>query len=262
MTILRGCDVSTFQSPTLVNWSNYDFGIVRATYGSRKDGKTVAHAQKIREAGKTLGLYHFFLPKTDLDAQLKAYCEAADSVALGDNDILPCIDIETYPDQFSGNRAIHWAEVSPSWNEPLERFIGMVEKSFGGTIPYITQRDWHLLGKPDWVLKRPLWVAHYPKIGSKSPLNAPATPGSRPYAIWQLMVGPLGKTLQDPQHPAAVDQNITSGPLPLIKGTDPLVSEDTSTEEPIDMGAIPFIGLTDDDWEEMRAARDAQVRLL
>jgi GH25 family lysozyme M1 (1,4-beta-N-acetylmuramidase) len=261
MTILRGCDVSTFQSPALVNWSNYDFGIVRSTYGSRVDGKVEQHASKIRAAGKTLGLYHFFLPKTGIQAQLDAFCSVAKKVSLGDGDILPCVDIEAYPDQFKGAVATHWAQVDPSWNEPLVEFVMLLEKEFGRSIPYITQRDWSLLGKPEWVLQRPLWVANYPKKGSTSPLKAPATPGLRPYAIWQLMVGPLNKTLQDHTSPVAVDQNIAPAPLPLIQrelGVAP--TEPATNDQMIDETTIPWVALTDEDWDEMREARDHQLR--
>jgi hypothetical protein len=242
-----------------VNWNNYDFGIAKATYGARKDAKTVLHAEKIRAAGKTLGIYHFFLPNTAVQAQLDAFYEVATAVSLGDGDIVPCIDIEAYPDKFKGKVPTHYCQVSPSWAEPLTEFIYQIEKRFGSCMPYITQLDWSLLGKPSWLLQRPLWVAHYPKIGSTVPLKAPATPGNRPYTIWQLMVGPLGKSLQDPQNPAAVDQNVSNGPLPLID-----MNLETSAQlvtlldmpSPIAETGIPFIGLSDEDWEEMRIARD------
>jgi len=256
MTILRGCDVSTFQAPTLVDWSKQDFGIVRATYGTRKDGKAKLHADKIRAAGKVLGLYHFFLPNTDLQAQLDAFCEVANTVSLHDGDILPCVDIEAYPDKFNGSVPTHYAPVAPAWNDTLVKFVKLLQLEFGGFMPYITQRDWAMLGKPDWVLTRPLWVANYPKKGSTSPLKAPATPGNRPYAIWQLMVGPLGKSLQDASSPVAVDQNITSGPLPLIDRSTEGAVPDPAPPVAIDESTIPFVGLSDDDWDEMRSARD------
>jgi len=262
MTIFRGCDVSTFQAPTLVPWKNYDFGIVRATYGTTRDKKTVLHASKIREAEKVLGLYHFFLPHQNVDAQLEAFSEVAKAVGLHEGDLMPCVDIEAYPDKFSGSKATHWADVSPFWETPLLNLVMGLERLYGGCICYITQRDWSLLGKPNWVLERPLWVAHYPKTGATSPLAKPATPGNRPYAIWQCMVGPLGKALQSPADAAAVDQNLAVGPLPLIRAETPDDLEITVTQSdiPIDPATVPYVHLTDEDWDEMRAARDLSCR--
>lgn len=258
MSLLYGCDVSTFQSPGLVDWRTKDFGIVRATYGTRIDGKCVQHAERIRAAGKTLGLYHFFLPKQDLAKQLDAFLKVADEAKFGAGCILPCIDIEDYPDKFSGNTPTHYAPVSPEWCEPLAEFVADLDGLFGGCVLYVTQRDWARLGKPSWVLQRPLWVANYPRKGATSPLKAPATPGGCPWRIWQWLVGPLNKQLQDHTDPRAVDQNVASNPLPLI--TADSKPETVVTPEPYEAErAIPYVLLSDDDWEEMRVARDQQI---
>lgn len=251
----RGCDVSTFQAPGLVPWSNYDFGIVRSTYGVRRDKKTEQHAARIREAGIPLGLYHFFLPNQSIEDQIAKFLEVASLVKLGEGDILPCIDVEAYPDQFKGTVPTHWVDVCPAWEPKLLEFAKGLEEKFGQCVFYITQRDWHLLGKPEWVLKCPLWVAHYPKTGSTSPLAKPATPGNKAYAIWQYLVGPLGKTLQDPLTAGAVDQNIANE-LPLIGEN----LEQRIPEPPISMADVPFLGLSDQDWAEMEEARDRRCR--
>jgi hypothetical protein len=266
MPQLHGCDVSTFQDPGLVNWLNYDFGIARATYGTSPDTKTKLHAEKIRAAGKKFGLYHFFLPTKDIQAQFDSFCAVAESVSFSAGDIIPCVDIEAYPDQFKNKVPSHYCNVSPTWNTPLQQFIGLLEAKYGLSMPYITQRDWSQLGSPQWVLDRPLWVANYPKTGSTSPLKAPATPGNKPFTIWQWLVGPLGKPLQDPGNPKAVDQNITFGDaLPLIGSASPVTAAtkvETSPNAPtggeVSPTAIPYAMLTDDDWAEMQSARDRQ----
>ena len=260
MTLLYGCDVSTFQAPGLVDWTKKDFGIVRATYGTRADGKCVSHVERIRAAGKTVGLYHFFLPKVDATAQIDAFSKMADAARLGPGDMLPCIDIEDYPNKFSGSTPIGYASVSTSWEDTLLMLVEAFEKVFGGTILYVTQRDWARLGKPSWVLQRPLWVANYPGKGATSPLKAPATPGGCPWRIWQWLVGPLDKQLQDHTDPRAVDQNIASSPLPLI-ATPGVKPEPEPESVPYEAErAIPYCLLTDEDWDAMRDARDAQIR--
>jgi hypothetical protein len=258
MTQLRGCDVSTFQDPSLVNWFKYDFGIARATYGTLGDKRVAAHAGRIRAAKKRLGLYHFFLFNRPVTDQFEAFAKVADAVSFGEGDILPCIDVEAFPDRFAGGRPTHYCQVEASWNSALQEFAELMDSKFGGCILYITQRDWGLLGQPSWILGHPLWVANYPKAGATAPLKAPATPANRPYTIWQCMVGPLDKQLQDPNNPRAVDQNITSGELPLI-GTS-LQGDSAGITDTSDVAAppsrVPYLLLTDEDWSEMQAARD------
>jgi hypothetical protein len=67
-------------------------------------------------------------------------------------------------------------------------------------------------------------------------------------------VGPLGVSLQQHDHPQAVDQNVATSPLPTI-GAEKV----ELLEQPIDAASIPFVHLTDDDWDEMTSARDHRV---
>lgn len=54
---------------------------------------------------------------------------------------------------------------------------------------YITQRDWRLLGSPQWVLKHDLWCPHWRSVGAQIwPPLEPATPGGMPWAIHQYGV--------------------------------------------------------------------------
>jgi GH25 family lysozyme M1 (1,4-beta-N-acetylmuramidase) len=262
VTLLYGCDVSTFQAPGLVDWTKKDFGIVRATYGGKPDAKALAHVERIRDAGKIVGLYHFLLPQQAIAGQVDSFCRVADAARLGPGDMLPCIDIEDYPDQWSkvgGLHATHWQPVAPAWVDPLAQLVEAFDAHFGGCILYVTQRDWARLGKPAWVLQRPLWVANYPGKGATSPLKAPATPGGCPWRIWQWLVGPLNKQLQDHTDPRAVDQNVASSPLPLIAAPE-TKPEPEVTPEPYEADrAIPYVLLSDEDWDEMRVARDEAI---
>jgi len=262
MTLLRGCDVSQFQSPYLVDWRRYDFGIVRASYGARPDSLCLEHAKRLRAAGRPIGLYHFLLPNSDFERQLQTFLAQAKAAHLSDGDLFPCLDIEAYPDRFAGKKPTHWAQVDKSWadedTDALLRFRDEFDRIFGGVIPYITQRDWHLLGKPEWILERPLWVAHYPATGSRVPLSMPATPGSRKWRIWQQLVGPLDRVVQAPADPHAVDQNVAVRPLPLIgDSTHPDMDARLQTQQ----DSIPYlpITLTADDWRTLREARDRHI---
>lgn len=241
MTLLKGCDVSVFQAPTLVPWRDYDFGICRATYGKSPDKKVLQHVEAIRNGGAVLGLYHFFRADQDVDQQYDVFRSVAQQAGLGVGELLPCIDIEDFPGHTIG----------PADAPKAEAFAARCDTDFGGAIIYITQRDWHRLGKPAWVLDRPLWVAHYPGKGSTSILTKPATPNGAPWRIWQCMVGRLGTGTQDHTDKLAVDQNLASDPLPLIESQTRCDSQ---------IPEVPWVGITDEAYEEMREARDRHIR--
>lgn len=244
--MLTGCDVSVFQPPGLVDWGAQDFGIVRATYGKSPDKSTAEHIKRIRGSGKLVGLYHFFRADQPVDVQLAAYWQRSVDCSVGIGDIVPAVDVEDFPGH----------KIGPDDVAALHAFCRDIRSMFGvDCLIYITQRDWHRLGKPAWVLNHPLWVAHYPGYGSTSTLSKPATPNGAPWRIWQCMVGPLGKRLQKHDDPKAVDQNLAVSPLPLIAG-----SQQANAPKPDDTPTIPYIGLTDDDWAEMVSARDRRIR--
>lgn len=209
MTRLLGCDVSHFQStsaPAGVPWSTIaqkcSFAIIRATYGSSKDSSAVAHVKNARAAGLTVGLYHFFRSTQPVADQLDAFCSQAIACGVGMGDIAPAIDVE---DDLT-------AKLDPTWEWGISRFVDGLLAEFGEAMVYITQRDFGRLGKPAWVLDRPLWTAHY------TTAPKPATPGNKPCAIWQRTVGPYnpdgpGGAIK----PMLLDQNVADGPLPLAK---------------------------------------------
>jgi hypothetical protein len=77
------------------------------------------------------------------------------------------------------------------------------------------------------VLERPLWVAHYTQA------SKPATPGNKPYAIWQRTVGPYnpdgpGGAIK----PMLLDQNVSDGPLPMATMSTSIVAPPAALGDP------------------------------
>ncbi len=224
--IVKGLDVSVYQHLDLIDWGKAHavhricFAFARATYGTVPDKLTVGHISRIRSAGIVPGCYHFFRPDQQNGAQLAAFQAVAEQCGLGPGDLLPAIDCEAFPDQWIAGKPKRWAQPNPDWCLRLQDLLTAFTEAYGGAIVYITQADWAKLGKPTWLLDYPQWVAHWPSIGATSPLTKPATPGNVDWAIWQQMVGPLGRGVQDPDAPGAVDQDVGRLPLPLIEDRD------------------------------------------
>lgn len=213
-----GIDLSHFQNPDTLPWELYrgkvNFVITRACYGSRLDERCAEHVRHAREIGAKVGVYAFFRPSQDVDSQFKMLVNALDRAGIVTGDIAPALDIEedTYPMP---------QPVTPAWSAPTEDFVGRIVSLFGDALVYQTQREWHQMGSPAWVLERPLWVAHYVD-------HAPATPGDRPATIHQHRVGPfveLGPGGTFPGTPQ-IDQNRLLLPLPLITKTSELTQDE------------------------------------
>lgn len=207
MTRLHGIDVSHWQDPALLNWTQIaqssQFCIARATNGTRRDDRCAEHIRRARGAGLKVGLYHFFQHEQAASEQATAFLEVADLCELGPGDIIPFLDIEDDPP----------ARVSPLWSVAASEVAITLSRSFGNCGVYTTQADWVQLGRPEWLPVRPIWCAHW---GAPSP----ATPGSRAWSIWQYRVG---KYLPGAPHdrngptlPGALDHNWATAPLPLI----------------------------------------------
>lgn len=179
-----GIDVSHYQSTTapggvpwsLLKQSGCWFAIVRATYGTFRDPSATEHVRAARAVGMAVGLYHFFRIAQPVTDQLAAFCAQARACELQAGDIAPALDVED--DGSTGPK------VSPDWSDAASVLSAGLVANFGEALIYVTQRDFGRLRKPPWVLKRPLWVAHY------TGALAPATPGNAPWAIWQHRVGP------------------------------------------------------------------------
>lgn len=204
-----GIDVSHHQVPAALPWERIaessSFAMVRGTYGTMKDRATAEHVRRARAVGLRVGLYHFFRPSQSLAEQLNAFRAQLELAQMGIGDIAPAIDIEQDPFP-------KLTPVSQAWQGSVLGFVDAMVTEFGECMVYITQREFGMLGSPEWLLTRPLWVAHYTGAAK------PATPGNRPATIWQHRIGPY-----DPAGPGGydkarpeLDQNRLLGELPLI----------------------------------------------
>lgn len=209
-----GIDVSHHQNPHKLPWGEFsgkvDFVVARACYGSElRDRRAVEHVRRARDIGAKIGIYLFYRPVHTVQKQIELFRSVADQVQLAEGDIVPVVDIEHDPIPKPGT------DVSPDWAGPLGELIGRLDDLFACKVmPYITQREWGMLGRPAWVLEpsRPLWCAHY----TRAP--APATPGNRSWNIWQHRVAPFeldGAGGYDKAKPE-LDQNRAKHPLPLL----------------------------------------------
>jgi len=243
---LHGVDISVFQ-PTWLVPQMIDFAIVRATFGSKRDKRTVEHVEAIRKrTACAIGLYHFFVHGQDTVAQLGAFFDSVQECRVGTGDLIPWVDVESPKGDGS-------MPPKPAWCDQLHELIDGIAAGCGGRCGiYITQRDWALLGKPDWMLELPLWVAHW-----RSTPGPPASPGGVPPVLWQYRVGPWARGgLHTGQHaaPKAIDHDCcVAAELPRIVAPDEPVPDTVRPPE------IPWLGLDDDDWEAMRAERDRAV---
>src|SRR5260221_2319033 len=214
-TIGYGVDLSHWNDVNKVPWDSFpgivDFVICRAAYGSGlRDRAVVEHMRRARQVVPKVGLYHFFRPSQDWSAQWDLLREVADAVQLTDGDIVPALDIELDPFPVP-------TPVSPEWEPACREFVEKISEVYGDAMVYITQREFGMLGKPAWVLRQPLWVAHYTAAA------APASPGGIIPTIWQHRVGPF-----DPKAPGGYDkvhpdfdQDRLILPLPIIGQPEP-----------------------------------------
>jgi len=194
--MLYAIDVSHHQSPSALDWAGMraagcDLCIVRLTYGTKKDALAKEHAKRARDAGFAIGAYAFARPTEPVADQFQAFWEAAGAIGYGKvEDVIPALDIE---DDTPAR------PIGPEHAAFFEEFAALL-KATQGCYAYITQRDWTRLGKPDWVLRLPLFVAHYAAPSRPEP----ATPNGMPWCIWQHRVGPFeinGPSGYDQIHP-------------------------------------------------------------
>lgn len=208
-----GIDLSHFQNPDTLPWEEFrgkvQIVMARASYGAGLhddfEPRHIAHARAI---GAKVGVYHFYRPSQPVAAQFDALRMGADAAGITIGDVVPAIDVEM--DLFPAPGAA----VAPSWSDPCDEFAEKIISEYGNCIIYQTKNDWLLMGKPAWVLHRPLWVAEYTA-------GALSTPGGMPAFMHQHRVGkfdpsgPGGYFKNDAQQ---IDQNQLLAPPPLVGG--------------------------------------------
>lgn len=200
-----GCDLSHHQNPQALPWESFrghvDFVIVRAAYGVRLDERAKEHIQRARSIGAEVGLYLFFRHKQSIEDQITALLRASESCGIGTGDIVPAIDIEDDVDD----------ALTAAWDDAAHELVDATVGQFGDAFIYISHHNWTMLGRPEWLLHRPLWVAHWRDV--------PATPGGMPATIHQHRVGPFepnGAAGKFGSLAEQIDQNRLLLPLPLI----------------------------------------------
>lgn len=229
--MLYGIDVSHHQNPASLPWETFNdhsrFCIVRASYGTMADRQMVNHLAKARAVGMKVGCYHFFRSIQPLQAQLDVYLHQLKLAGMRGGDIVPTLDIELDP--LPKDKPAH---VSPEWQEPVRQFLSTLRDRFSNAMVYITQREYGLLGKPEWLLEYPLWVAHYTGAAK------PATPANRPFTIWQHRVGPY----------------VAFGPGGYVKD-EPFLDQNRAEDLPlisaVNAVTVPQPATTDDDDSEL-----------
>lgn len=210
--MIPGIDVSHFQAPAAVPWKLLGaagaFCIVRMTYGTARDERAGDHVARARAAGVRVGAYHFVRASQPVSEQLEVFREACHAADYGKHeDIVPAVDWE---DDTAAR------PILPEHAPLVHELCAELAQAYGvAPLLYITQRDWGRVGSPEWAFDYPLWVAHY----SSAARTAPATPGGRPWTIWQHRVGPLELTGPHGYYePATYDHNLAQS-LPLLDGT-------------------------------------------
>lgn len=193
----HGLDISHWQQPHQMPWDSFaktsQFVIARGTYGTNRDRAVAEHVRRARGVGLRVGLYHFYRQVEPWKDQFEAFGEACDAAGIRPGDIIPALDLED-----DGQHR----PISADWAPNAWQLCEAMVKRWGDCLVYITQRDFGRLGRPEWVLQRPLWVAHW------TAAKQPATPGNAPWAVWQYRVGPYQAGGVGGYHePAKLDHN-------------------------------------------------------
>jgi lysozyme len=247
-----GIDVSHHQNPASLPWARFaessSFCIVRGSYGLMRDRVTVDHVKRARGAGLKVGLYHFFRPTQPVADQLAIFRSQLELAGIVTGDVVPALDVEADPLPKPG---VH---VSPDWQPGVRTMLEALVEQYGDALVYITQREFGMLGKPAWLLERPLWVAHY------TAATKPATPANHPATIWQHRVGPYdpngagGYVKERPE----LDQNRLLGELPLVAtrpATLPDAPPSPAFNEVVDDGLEDLLAsIQGDSWQRTQDA--------
>lgn len=232
---MRLLDVSHHQPPAKVDYARAkELGFVgviaRATYGVRPDETFDDHVRSARAAGLIVGGYHFFRQQQDPGAQARAFADTVAAVNYGPGDILPALDLEA--------NGAYDGEPIPAQYERAKRIYVDWHRRFGGAMVYFSPAFWTAMGRPQWWVDGPIWIAHYH-------VATPSVPLGRPWAIWQNKV----ERLPGVYELGPIDQNEVASELPLIE-------EKLPSYDDIVRGWIPLTR----DVEAERRDRDRSIR--
>jgi hypothetical protein len=218
-------DVSHHQNPATLPWDKFAAGahglIARASYGTMRDERMVEHLRRARGAGLKVGVYHFFRISQPAKAQFDVLLAQLDLAKIGSGDIVPTLDIELDPIPSP-------QPVTRAWQDGVRAILAALKDRFGNAMVYITQREFGLLGAPEWLLTFPLFVAHYTAAAK------PATPGNRAWTGWQHRVAPFvpdGPGGYDKAHPDLDQSRFVDLPLIGLLPYIPPVAQPEETNE-------------------------------
>lgn len=173
--MLEGVDVSHHQAP--IDWGavarhRVSFAYCRATYGTRSDRRFLEHAVGSRDAGLNTGAYHFFRQTQGAEEQFEAFDGELERIDTSPGDLAPCVDLE-WNEKYDG-------KVNPDlFNSAGRNVCAMTREKWGVCLVYLAPGFWELLGRPDWLLNFPWWVAHW---GVNEPYQPPGAPA---WSLWQ-----------------------------------------------------------------------------
>jgi lysozyme len=153
---IHGIDVSKYQN--IIDWESVkemkvenvriDFAFIKATEGlENEDLFFVRNWKKARDAGLTIGAYHFFLATKSGKAQAENFIN---SVNLITGDLPPVLDIE----QTYGVPIDKLKERAKEWLETVQGYYGVMPIIY-------TNVDFYNRFLKDDFDQYPLWIAHY-----------------------------------------------------------------------------------------------------
>lgn len=167
--MLRGCDVSSWQSPSDWSAADYDFVIMKASEGvTITDSQAAAHYKKAQRAGLLTGFYHYARPEYNT-----ARAEAEHFVSI----IRPYIGKSILALDYEGSALAYGASWALKWLQYVEEMTGVkpviyLQGSAVGNYKAVCDADYGL------------WVAHW---GVDSPRIGPW----HTWALWQYRGDPL-----------------------------------------------------------------------
>jgi GH25 family lysozyme M1 (1,4-beta-N-acetylmuramidase) len=205
---LHGVDVSEYQLPAAIP-GDADFAVIRASIGGRADKRFALHVAHISGMGKCWAPYHFFYPGTSIAQQVDVLCEALRVVGYGAGCGIPWVDVEDTSGSGSN-------PPTPAWSNPLRQLIEALRAEFGECGSYVDQYSFAKLGKPAWLLERPLWCPHW-----RSTPGAPATAGDIIQTLWKYRVGPWkpgARYAGEATATGAIDHDCLVGKWPVVGG--------------------------------------------
>lgn len=162
--MFKGVDISHHQLPAKIDWpalsAEQDFCVCRAAYGAKTDETFSKHFAAARSAGLTVGAYLFYRQTEGWLRQYEIFVSALQKAKYRAGDLVPAVDLE-WNEDYDG-------KVNPGiFNTEASKLVEKIVEEFGECLVYFSPAFLTLLGSPEWVLSRPMWIANYthePKV--------------------------------------------------------------------------------------------------